>query len=384
MKNNLFNFFVILFFGLTWNGCRVSQEMLSDKIPDGLYAKFNTTKGEIICELYYKKVPMTVANFVGLAEGKLIVDTAKITNPFFNGLKFHRVIADFMIQGGDPAGNGSGGPGYKFYDEIDTSLKHLSPGILSMANSGPNTNGSQFFITHKATPWLDGKHTVFGHVVQGQDVVNAIQQNDVMTTVSILRVGRDAKVFNAQSAFDTKYLILKEEEKKRLAAFAKIAAMSDLEYSADFKVRVSAKDQREGLTQTSSGLMYVIETPGEAYKAELGAKMSLHYRGSFLATGEKFDASYDRNVPMDFNYQVQRMIPGFEEGLKLIGKGGKATLYLPYRLAYGAQGNPRIAGYSDLVFEIEMVNLEPPLKGNEPVVPHNHDGHDQDGHDHKH
>jgi cyclophilin family peptidyl-prolyl cis-trans isomerase len=356
----------------------------STKLADGLYAKFTTSRGDIICQLEYKKVPMTVANFVGLAEGKLIVDTAKITNPFFNGLKFHRVIADFMIQGGDPAGNGSGGPGYKFYDEIDTSLKHLSPGILSMANSGPNTNGSQFFITHKATPWLDGKHTVFGHVVQGQDVVNAVQQNDAMTTVSILRVGRDAKVFNAQSAFDTKYLILKEEEKKRLAAFAKIAAMSDLEYSADFKVRVSAKDQREGLTQTSSGLMYVIETPGEAYKAELGAKMSLHYRGSFLATGEKFDASYDRNVPMDFNYQVQRMIPGFEEGLKLIGKGGKATLYLPYRLAYGAQGNPRIAGYSDLVFEIEMVNLEPPLKGNEPVVPHNHDGHDQDGHDHKH
>lgn len=356
----------------------------STKLADGIYVKFTTSKGDIICQLEYKKVPMTVANFVGLAEGKLNVDTAKITKPFFNGLKFHRVIADFMIQGGDPAGNGSGGPGYKFYDEIDTSLKHLSPGILSMANAGPNTNGSQFFITHKATPWLDGKHTVFGHVVQGQDVVNAIQQNDVMTTVSILRIGKDAKTFDAQSSFDTKYLKIKEEEKKRLAAFAKIAAMSDAEYNADFKLRVSAKEQREGLTQTASGLMYVIETPGEAYKAELGSKMSLHYRGSFLATGEKFDASYDRNVPMDFNYQVQRMIPGFEEGLKLIGKGGKATLYLPYRLAYGAQGNPRIAGYSDLVFEIEMVNLEPPLKGNEPVVPHNHDGHDHDGHDHKH
>lgn len=354
------------------------------KLADGLYVKFTTSKGDIICQLEYKKVPMTVANFVGLAEGKLNVDTTKITKPFFNGLKFHRVIADFMIQGGDPAGNGSGGPGYKFYDEIDTSLKHLSPGILSMANSGPNTNGSQFFITHKATPWLDGKHTVFGHVVQGQDVVNAIQQNDVMTTVTILRMGKDAKAFDAQSSFDTKYLKIKEEEKKRLAAFAKIAAMSDAEYNADFKLRVSEKDQREGLTQTASGLMYVIEKPGEAYKAELGAKISLHYRGSFLATGEKFDASYDRNVPMDFNYQVQRMIPGFEEGLKLIGKGGKATLYLPYRLAYGAQGNPRIAGYSDLVFEIEMVNLEPPLKGNEPVVPHNHDGHDHDGHDHKH
>ena len=354
------------------------------KLGDGLYVKFNTSKGEIICQLEYKKVPMTVANFVGLAEGKLTVDTTKITKPFFNGLKFHRVIADFMIQGGDPAGNGSGGPGYKFYDEIDSSLKHLSPGILSMANSGPNTNGSQFFITHKATPWLDGKHTVFGKVVSGQDVVNAIQQNDVMTTVTIVRVGKEAKAFDAQVAFDGKYKKLKEAEAVRMAAFAKIAAMSDAEYNADFKTRVSAMDKSLGLTQSTSGLMYVIENPGEAYKPELGSKISLHYKGTFLATGEKFDASYDRNVPIDFNYQVQRMIPGFEEGIKLIGKGGKAKLYLPYRLAYGAQGNPRIAGYSDLVFEIEMVNLEPPIKGDQPVVPHNHDGHDHDGHDHKH
>ena len=354
------------------------------KLGDGLYVKFNTSKGEIICQLEYKKVPMTVANFVGLAEGKLTVDTTKITKPFFNGLKFHRVIADFMIQGGDPAGNGSGGPGYKFYDEIDSSLKHLSPGILSMANSGPNTNGSQFFITHKATPWLDGKHTVFGKVVSGQDVVNAIQQNDVMTTVTIVRVGKEAKAFDAQVAFDGKYKKLKEAEAVRMAAFAKIAAMSDAEYNADFKTRVSAMDKSLGLTQSTSGLMYVIENPGEAYKPELGSKISLHYKGTFLATGEKFDASYDRNVPIDFNYQVQRMIPGFEEGIKLIGKGGKAKLYLPYRLAYGAQGNQRIAGYSDLVFEIEMVNLEPPIKGDQPVVPHNHDGHDHDGHDHKH
>jgi cyclophilin family peptidyl-prolyl cis-trans isomerase len=353
-------------------------------LAEGLYVKFNTTKGEILCQLEYKKVPMTVANFVGLAEGKLTVDTTNITKPFFNGLKFHRVIADFMIQGGDPAGNGSGGPGYKFYDEIDSSLKHLSPGILSMANSGPNTNGSQFFITHKATPWLDGKHTVFGKVVSGQDVVNAIQQNDVMTTVTIVRIGKDAKAFNAQASFDGKYKQLKEAEAAKMAAFAKIAAMSDAEYNADFKTRVSAMDKSLGLTQSASGLMYVIEKPGEAYKPELGAKISLHYKGTFLATGEKFDASYDRNVPIDFNYQVQRMIPGFEEGIKLIGKGGKAKLYLPYRLAYGAQGNPRIAGYSDLVFEIEMVNLEPPIKGDQPVVPHNHDGHDHDGHDHKH
>ena len=345
------------------------------KLADGLYAKINTTKGDIICQLYYEKVPMTVGNFVGLAEGKLTVDSTTITKPFYDGLKFHRVIADFMIQGGDPLGNGMGGPGYKFFDELDTSLKHFSPGVLSMANSGPNTNGSQFFITHKATPWLDGRHTVFGKVVEGQNIVNAIAQNDVMNSVTILRIGKAAQVFNAQSAFDAKFLALKEIEKAKQAAFAKIAAMTDIEYFADFKQRVSAIDKSEGLTQSTSGLMYVIQTPGEAYKGELGAKMSLHYRGSFLATGEKFDASYDRNVPMDFNYLVQRMIPGFEEGLKLIGKGGKAKLYIPYRLAYGAQGNPRIPAYADLVFEIEMVNLEPPV--NNPVIQeHNdHDGH---------
>jgi FKBP-type peptidyl-prolyl cis-trans isomerase len=216
-------------------------------------------------------------------------------------------------------------------------------------------------------------------VVQGQDVVNAIAQNDVMNSVTIIRVGKAAQAFNGQASFDVKYLKLIEAEKAKQAAYAKIAAMNDVDYNADFKKRVSAKDKSVGLTQTASGLIYVIQNSGEAYKGEMGAKMSLHYRGTFFATGEKFDASYDRNVPMDFNYQVQRMIPGFEEGLKLIGKGGKATLYIPYRLAYGAQGNPRIPAYSDLVFEIEMVNLEAPQKT--PVIEEHHD---HDGHDHKH
>jgi cyclophilin family peptidyl-prolyl cis-trans isomerase len=351
----------------------------SQKLSDGLYVKFQTSKGDIICKLFYEKTPMTVGNFVGLAEGNLTVDTTIISKPFYDGLNFHRVISDFMIQGGDPAGNGSGGPGYKFFDETDTSLKHLSPGILSMANSGPNTNGSQFFITHKATPWLDGKHTVFGKVVQGQEIVNTIAQNDVMNKVSIIRVGKAAKEFNAQNAFSLKYNRLMEVEKAKQAVYAKLAAMSDVDYNADFKNRVMAIDSRKELTQSSSGLMFVIETTGEAYKAELGAKISLHYKGTFLANGEKFDASYDRNAPIDFNYQVQRMIPGFEEGLKLIGKGGKAKLYIPYRLAYGAQGNPRIPPYSDIVFEIEMINLEPPVKN--PVMEEHHD---HDGHDHNH
>jgi len=183
-------FFTLLSFAFT----SLLNAQITTPTDDGIYACFTTNKGVIVCNLEYKKTPMTVGNFVGLAEGNFKVGDQSFSKPFFDGLIFHRVIADFMIQGGDPQGTGMGDPGYKFYDEIDPTLKHSGPGILSMANSGPNTNGSQFFITHKETPWLDGKHTVFGQVVSGQEVVNAIAQNDIMQKVEIIRVGRLSKV----------------------------------------------------------------------------------------------------------------------------------------------------------------------------------------------
>ncbi len=179
----------------------MDKEFLA-KQADGIYAKFETSKGDIYAVLEHKKTPMTVANFVGLAEGQIKNKAKAEGQHYYDGLKFHRVIPNFMIQGGCPLGTGTGDPGYKFPDEFDSSLKHTGPGILSMANAGPGTNGSQFFITHVETSWLDGKHTVFGHVIEGQDVVDKIAGNDTLNKLVILRKGAEAEAFDAAKVFE--------------------------------------------------------------------------------------------------------------------------------------------------------------------------------------
>lgn len=367
----------LLFFALAFGTAVFAQKEAKVELEDGIYAEFNTSKGQILVKLESEKTPMTVANFVGLAEGNFAFqDSIKFAKPYYDGLKFHRVIASFMIQGGDPDGTGMGGPGYKFFDETRPDLKHDKPGILSMANSGVATNGSQFFITHKETPWLDGKHTVFGHVIKGQEVVDAIAQDDLMNTVKIIRVGKVAKKFNATTTFNTEYNRINEEYKKEAAEVERVAKMSQEEYRAYMYQEVLKKYPTA--KQSASGLVYIIEQEGQGEAIVKGAPVSLHYAGTFRRDGDKFDSSYDRGQPMDFQFQVNRMIPGFEEGIAMLKKGGKAKLIIPYYQAYGANGRPgAIPPYSDLVFDIEIVDVKAPAQDD-------HHGHDHSDPNHKH
>ena len=308
---------------------------------EGMYAKIKTNKGDIMLELEFEKTPLTVANFVGLAEGKIKNNKKKVGEPYYDGLKFHRVIADFMIQGGCPDGNGMGGPGYQFPDEIHPDLKHSGPGILSMANAGPGTNGSQFFITHKETPWLDGKHTVFGKVTEGQDVVDAIAQDDKIIEIDIIRKGENAKKFDSKAIFDKEL----EKLEKQAAEKAK-------------KAKEAIDALKKGAKVTSSGLAYKIIKKGTGAKAEAGKTVFVHYTGK-LSNGTKFDSSYDRNQPIEFELGRGRVIKGWDEGISLLNVGSKATFIIPPDLAYGARGaGGVIPPNATLIFDVELVEIK--------------------------
>lgn len=310
-------------------------------MENGIYAKFNTEKGDILIQLTYDKTPGTVGNFVGLAEGNLENDIRPQGKPYYDGLKFHRVISDFMIQGGCPSGSGTGGPGYQFDDEFHPDLKHDRPGVLSMANAGPGTNGSQFFITHVATPWLDNNHTVFGYVIEGQDVVDAIEPNDVINSLEIIRVGEEAQKWNAIEAFRTfegaREKRLEEEKQRSEAELDKIS---------------------QGFEKTSSGLRYQITEKGNGKKAEKGNTVSVHYRGK-LANGQEFDSSFKRNQPLEFVVGIGQVIEGWDEGLQLLQVGDKARLVIPSYLGYGSRGaGGVIPPNATLIFDVELINVK--------------------------
>lgn len=352
-------------------GCKSSKYT---DLGDGIFADIQTSQGDIIVKLEHQKTPVTVANFVSLAEGNnpFVTDSLKGKN-YYDGIIFHRIIKDFMIQGGDPTGTGRGNPGYKFKDEFHDSLVHSGKGILSMANSGPKTNGSQFFITHKETPWLDGKHTVFGEVVNGMDVVDTIANVEVaapankpktdvvMNKVEIVRNGKEAKKFDAVQIM-TDYFA---EEEAVKAAFEKM--------KKDFVTTL--EEQKSEAEETASGLGIYSLVQGEGEQPKAGQKVLVNYAG-WLPDGELFDSNVEEvaarynqvnparrdqggymPIPMDYGPEA-RLIPGFKEGLQTMKVGDKIRLFIPSHLGYGAQGAGPIPPNSDLIFDLEITGIQ--------------------------
>ncbi len=315
-----------------------SKEMDALKGKEGVFAVLETEKGQVILNLFYKETPMTVTNFVGLAEGTL--DAAK-GKPFYDGLKFHRVIADFMIQGGDPRGNGTGGPGYKFPDEFVDELIFDKPGKLAMANSGANTNGSQFFITHVPTDWLNHKHTIFGEVVTGQEVVDTVAQGDTIKSIKIIRQGADAEKFTAtQKDFDNLIAAQKKlNEEKEAKKMAKIV---------------------EGCTKHDSGVYFKILKEGKGNPTGKGKKVSVEYKG-YLPEGNIFDATKEfhpqGHEPLEFTTDGGQMIPGFDLMVQEMKLGETRKMVIPPELAYGAYGIPQagIPGNAYICFDVTLI-----------------------------
>ena len=340
--------------------CNMSQKNNNDTI----YASIETSKGIIKTQLFFNLTPVTVANFISLAEGenKEVSEQYK-GKKYYNGITFHRVIPEFMIQGGDPTGTGSGSPGYNFKDEFVDELKHDSAGILSMANAGPGTNGSQFFITHKETPWLDGAHTVFGNVVEGQDIVDKIEQGDSIINIEIIRQGNSAKKFNAPKIFTNHF---KEEEKRKKD---EVKALEKLKKDVS-KIH---SDLKKESTETETGLKFFINERGDGDMVDENKVILTHYAvyfedgnlldTSILEVAEKFNMFDNRRAqaggysPIEAKVGAKdMMIQGFKEGLKLLKTGDKATLFLPYYLAYGETESRGIPAKSNLIFEVEIVD----------------------------
>ena len=333
---------------LTLTSCTAAgskgKNMEALKGKEGVFAVLETEKGTIILNLFYKETPMTVSNFVGLAEGTL--DAAK-GKPFYNGLKFHRVISDFMIQGGDPQGNGTGGPGYKFADEFVEGYVFDKPGKLAMANSGTNTNGSQFFITHVPTDWLNYKHTIFGEVLEGQDVVNKVAQGDTIKSLTIVRQGKDAEAFKVtQASFDE----LKAEGSKK---------------AAKFKEELSAKkiaDVIKGCEKDDEGIYYKITKQGSGKVCGNGKKVTVEYKLYLPDTKQILDVTSgfhpQGHEPIDFTTGAGQMIPGFDKMVSQMKYGETRTMVLPPATAYGPMGGiPQLGVSADdyLCFDVTLV-----------------------------
>jgi len=349
----------------------VSPEAKQEPQPldDGLFAEIETTKGKIRLKLEFEKTPQTVANFVGLAEGTKFYSTDgsepkdQKGKPYFNGLNFHRVIADFMIQGGCPLGTGTGGPGYNFDDEIDATLKHSSSGVFSMANAGPGTNGSQFFITHRATPHLDGKHTVFGKVVDATDqaVVNAIVKGDKINSVTIIRNGDKAKAFKGDEAHFNKFA---EESKKRQAEKEKTEqarfAEKMKQEAEQIKTLLATLEEKHNakVISATNGLRHIITKLGSGDMPAKGDKLKVNIVFK-LADGKVIDDTRKNEAPLKVPVGAPMRLKGLEQGLKGMKNGEHRTVVVPHELGFGPAGAGQdIPPYSTLIFELEIIDVQ--------------------------
>jgi cyclophilin family peptidyl-prolyl cis-trans isomerase len=376
-------YLLLLTITLALASCKSSKH---PDLGDGVFADIKTSKGDIIVKLEHTKTPVTVASFVSLAEGDSpFVSENYKGKKYFDGIIFHRVIKDFMIQGGDPTGTGTGSPGYKFKDEFNDSLTHHKAGILSMANSGPVTNGSQFFITHKETPFLNGRHTVFGEVLQGLDVLDSIAnvatsqapQKDkpvvdvVMNTVEIIRNGKEARKFDAIQIM-TDYFA---EEENRVAAEKKeqeerVKALQEMLPGFVTELAETKKKAKE----LPSGLKILSLAEGTGEQPKIGQKVTVFYAG-YLEDGTLFDSNKE-DIAKKFNKYVEsrkqgrgyeampmpyspdaQMIAGFKEGILTMKVGDKARLFIPPHLGYGEQGGGPIPPNATLIFDVEITGI---------------------------
>lgn len=331
------------------------EKAIYEGLSNGLYANLQTSKGDMLVKLEDEKSPVTVANFVGLAEGKIDNKAKAKGVPYYDGTIFHRVIENFMIQGGDPKGTGVGDPGYKFDDEKN-DLKHLGKGYLSMANSGANTNGSQFFITQVPTPWLDGKHTIFGKVVKGEEVIDIIakvekgvadkpKEDIVLQKVSVFGKGEAYKKYDAVKIF--------EEGKGKIQERNK-----EFEAKKEAEAAKKLEDLKSEMQKTASGLFYKVTKKSEGKKIEKGNTIAVHYAGK-LTNETEFDNSFKRGEPIEFQVGTGMVIKGWDEGLLLLNEGDEATFLIPPDLAYGTRGaGGVIPPNAWLIFDVKVEKVK--------------------------
>lgn len=349
---------------------KADKEFLAAQ-ADGIYAKLETSRGNIYTMLEFKQVPMTVANFVGLSEGTIKNSAKPAGTPYYDGIKFHRVIPGFMIQGGDPMGTGGGDPGYSFEDEFlpnsDLAKNGYKRGVMAMANRGPNTNGSQFFLMH-ADYGLPYSYTIFGHIVKGIEVVDSIAAapkngsdmpnvDQTIKHVTILRKGKEAEAFDAAKIFETEKAAAPEKAAAR--AKAEQEAIKVKQASAAAEASKILNEKYSSAPVTASGLRTMIEKTGDGAPIKQADKVVLHCTGTLL-DGTKFWSSHDgEGQPLEVSLGVSpRLIPGMEEGIMLLKQGGKAKLIIPPNIGYGERGQPPvIPGNSWLVFDIEILKV---------------------------